>query len=184
MGVYISDVHNEKHDITASFLAVLFENMCDPIVTGREELGFPKVFADIERHEDTYTLSWDGHEFLKLDFKSNSEAEADLLAQREWSTPLTHGFLFHRYMPAVGQPGQADAEYSGRVPPAPGSPPVLSYRKSADAKLTVTKSTFQQLPTLHSIANTLAALPVLSVRESFIADVKGASDCSVAKRVG
>lgn len=45
--------------IGASFLLVLFENECDPIVTGREELGFPKVWAEMP---DVDTTSDDGGE--------------------------------------------------------------------------------------------------------------------------
>jgi len=51
-----------------SFLAVLFESLCDPIITGREEHGFPKVFADLRVEGDRYTLSWFGHDFMTLDF--------------------------------------------------------------------------------------------------------------------
>ncbi|MEO8451781.1 MAG: acetoacetate decarboxylase family protein, partial [Gemmatimonadota bacterium] len=29
------------------FLAVLWENLCDPILTGREQLGYSKLYADI-----------------------------------------------------------------------------------------------------------------------------------------
>lgn len=42
-GVYANDVvcTISEERVKASYLMVLFENMCDPIVTGREELGFP-----------------------------------------------------------------------------------------------------------------------------------------------
>lgn len=43
LGVYANDVvcTISQQPIKASYLLVLFENFCDPIVTGREELGFP-----------------------------------------------------------------------------------------------------------------------------------------------
>lgn len=43
LGVYVNDVvcTISKQPVKASYLLVLFENFCDPIVTGREELGFP-----------------------------------------------------------------------------------------------------------------------------------------------
>lgn len=42
-GVYLNDVvcKISTEPVKASYLLVLFENFCDPIVTGREELGFP-----------------------------------------------------------------------------------------------------------------------------------------------
>lgn len=33
--------------MTASYQLVLFESFCDAIITGREELGFGKVWADL-----------------------------------------------------------------------------------------------------------------------------------------
>lgn len=59
----------EKGDV----LPVLFENMADPIITGREEIGFSKVFAtlDEKRGDSTYhlTAGWEGTAFceMKLD---------------------------------------------------------------------------------------------------------------------
>jgi acetoacetate decarboxylase len=43
LGVYANDVvcTISEEKVKGSYLLVLFENFCDPIVTGREELGFP-----------------------------------------------------------------------------------------------------------------------------------------------
>lgn len=43
MGVFANDVicKRSAEPVKASYLLVLFESFCDPIVTGREELGFP-----------------------------------------------------------------------------------------------------------------------------------------------
>lgn len=86
---------------------MLFESLCDPIITGREELGFPKVFADMRVENDVYTCSWDGHDFLTLDFTGAEDAQppANLLEKKEYTHPMTDGLLAYRYMPAVGAPG-------------------------------------------------------------------------------
>lgn len=50
LGIYLNDVvyqSKTEGEVHGSYLLVLFENMSDPIVTGREELGFPKVWAEI-----------------------------------------------------------------------------------------------------------------------------------------
>lgn len=43
LGIFANDIicRRSTELIKASYLMVLFENFCDPIVTGREELGFP-----------------------------------------------------------------------------------------------------------------------------------------------
>ena len=92
-----------------SYLSVLFESLCDPIITGREELGFPKVYADLEVKENSYTLSWDGHEFIRMDFGGAVEAEPprDLLRKKDYTHPMSDGLLAYRCMPKVGAPGES-----------------------------------------------------------------------------
>ncbi|MCX6045700.1 MAG: acetoacetate decarboxylase family protein, partial [Chloroflexi bacterium] len=36
----------EQETVTGSFLTVLWENLTDPIISGREELGFSKVYCE------------------------------------------------------------------------------------------------------------------------------------------
>jgi hypothetical protein len=58
--------------VVGRFLAVMWENLADPIITGRGEIGQPKLFADIP---DLRTVdgthhceaSWMGFKFLELD---------------------------------------------------------------------------------------------------------------------
>src|SRR5262245_23805509 len=58
--------------VAGRFLAVMWENLADPIITGRGEIGQPKLFADIP---DLRTVdgthhceaSWIGFKFLELD---------------------------------------------------------------------------------------------------------------------
>lgn len=48
-GIYANNIVCNRVDppVTASYLLVLFESFTDPITTGREELGFPKVWAEL-----------------------------------------------------------------------------------------------------------------------------------------
>ncbi|KAH8594828.1 hypothetical protein B0O99DRAFT_512843 [Bisporella sp. PMI_857] len=66
------------HKINGDFLPVLFENMADPIITGREELGFSKVFATLDEtsSSSSFALSagWQGTEFCKLTLQDLVEA--------------------------------------------------------------------------------------------------------------
>lgn len=64
-GLYIHDIiytkPSEKADmiqLKGDFMPILFENQADPIITGREELDFSKVYATLtENSADTELLS-------------------------------------------------------------------------------------------------------------------------------
>ncbi|SPO25646.1 uncharacterized protein UTRI_03011 [Ustilago trichophora] len=155
-GIYLNDVvcNRVAPPIKASYLAVLFENFTDPITTGREELGFPKVFAEIPDPVITYkddgksgdedkrihTVSWDGYEFLRLELSNlacrPSESSPALCpAQQLYTHPTKNGILHQRYIPSVGEPGKADANYATFCPPAPSRPTVLQF-KTLDSTMT------------------------------------------------
>ena len=60
-----------RDQVDGQFMAVLWENMAEPILSGREQLGFSKIFADIEFPADNGGVvsagaSWDGFEFLRF----------------------------------------------------------------------------------------------------------------------
>lgn len=184
-GVYLNNVVHEKTGTTASHLSVLFESLCDPIVTGREELGFPKVFAtttdpiDLVDGTREYRVSWLGHEFLKLTFPDLNQAEIPTTRPYQHTSPSRHGHFGYRYMPAVGEPGKADAEYTVFNPPATKPDRIRAYytpREGQTASVKVTESTFEQLPTLHYIVNRLAEIPLGAVREQCVIDQWDASD--------
>ncbi len=73
LGLYVHGVQYVKKDgttISGTYLPVLFENLTDPIVSGREELGMPKLFCDIETsdQDNAYRVaaSWRGAPFIEL----------------------------------------------------------------------------------------------------------------------
>lgn len=86
-GLYIHDVTHTKEgaggnadtkEAKGDFLPVLFENMADPIITGREEIHFPKVFATLaeQTSASSYKLSagWEGTEFCQMSLDGLSES--------------------------------------------------------------------------------------------------------------
>lgn len=217
-GVYISDVvcHRAKREdgspYKASYLAVLFESFTDPITTGREELGFPKVWAELpdgsvsdEGKSRVQTASWFGFEFLRLEIRGLKEhdpttAPALTRPADGYTHPSQHGFLHHRYVPAVGEPGKADASYATFNPAPPGSAPVRRFwapfpspgrsqpEKGASVSVSgpeidfkITTGTFEQLPTLHNVVKGLADLRPGRVLEAAVQEIKGASDLRKSK---
>src|SRR3546814_10519540 len=84
--------------------------MADPIISGREELGFSKLFCDLPspiEHDGRFLCraSWDGHEFASLDLAGLSAGAPP----PEAAVPPSEGLLHYRYVPRVGAPGEADA---------------------------------------------------------------------------
>lgn len=89
LGRYIHDVTHTRaikgsgdkgvaDETAGDYLPVLFENMADPIITGREEINFPKVFATLEEQlsASSYTLSagWEGTEFCQINLEGLVES--------------------------------------------------------------------------------------------------------------
>ena len=71
IGVYVRATYHGKEQVSGSYPLVLWENLTDPILTGREAQGIPKIYGDIEDHEvsgDSWrtSLSRNGHKILDL----------------------------------------------------------------------------------------------------------------------
>lgn len=67
--------NGKKDNVDATFPLVVWENLTDPILTGREQTGIPKIFADIgdlhvfQSHYAT-SISYGGNTFLTMKFVS------------------------------------------------------------------------------------------------------------------
>lgn len=182
----------------ATYLPVLWENFADPIVSGREELGFPKIYADlvIKRTETTYSVeaSWKGTVFSRFDLGNLRETTHNtLIATAESMLPSggrrDPNLLLHRYIPAVGRPGEADADYPVYVSAEAEAKTqkVTTLRSfvadSCDASVSWICSAPSDLPTLHHIIGRLATIPVREIVSCGVTEKKGGADLSTALRV-
>jgi hypothetical protein len=157
--------------IDGEFVAVLWENLADPIITGREELGMPKMFADIPdlaRDGDSVgcLAAWGGYTFFEGWIENLSEQQEGLGKQ---AAPVT---INHKYQPRTGQWGTADADYL--TCSAPEWTLVTSLERG-DGHASFRSASWQQLPTLAHVVNVLAGLP-LEVTDATLATIKGTSD--------
>jgi len=161
--------------IAGAFCAVMWEGIPDAILTGREELGFPKLFADIPalRHERELgtaggEASWFGHKFFEIELAGLSEVSGDK------RLPGSDGPALHyKYMPRTSINGAQgkDLAYVTTSLPLPGSGGDASPIKFADSNFRKWKgqrgsvawhrATFEQLPTTYHIVNGLADLPII-----------------------
>ena len=72
LGVSFPAVFKGARDhVRGPFLSVLWENLCDPIITGREELGFSKIYCEmpeprITSSEAQAVAGWLGFNFLDI----------------------------------------------------------------------------------------------------------------------
>ncbi|KAM0755120.1 hypothetical protein T439DRAFT_353065 [Meredithblackwellia eburnea MCA 4105] len=198
-GIYANDVICKRSSppITASYQIVLFESLFDPIMTGREELGAQKLWAEIpDAKVDNngtlvHTLSWLGFEFGRLEIPDLCEkpvGDAPVLHPRAFTTPGKEGMLLHRYVPAVGMPGQHDANYAVHLPGGGDKKPkVLRHRGTGgpanNCKVTFTAGSFQELPTLWMVSQKLSELRLGDVKEVQVAELLGASDAGKVRRI-
>lgn len=206
VGLWIHGVQYEKKDgskIYGSFLAVLLENLADPIVTGREELGMPKLFCDIDVVEKgantSIRCSWRGAEFVDITLKGLGEATNGHTNGVNGTNghhppvgppgapplPEEQGLLLYRYVPAVGQPGVADAAYPVFIEDGLEATKrhVEKTLVGSGSDLDLTAGTWDTLPTLNHIATGFSQIPVYGVVKSKVEYGRGVDDISHARRV-
>lgn len=199
IGLYIHGVEYVRKDgstIPGTYMPVLFESLADPIVSGREELGMPKLFCDVDVHRRGGSVrvaaSWRGAKFIDLavtDLREDDPAsEAGTIGGED-----DHGILVWRYIPAVGQPGVADAEYAVVVPHAEEEPratvkqvrraPLAAQGKKAGARVEMDGLDWEALPTLHHVAAALAKVPIYEIVSAKVVEGTGVPDVSAARRI-
>lgn len=154
------------------FKLVLWENAADPIITGREELGYPKVYAEIpdlviEGDSVRASASWDGFTFLELDVTG---------VHPDASAAAPGGPSYHlKYIPRAGTVGAADLSQVILTPPGQGPLTVVS-RDGGAASLRFSTATWEQLPTLVNIVNGLAGLRLGDCRGAGLVRTAGTTD--------
>ncbi len=150
--------HGRNRTEVGSMTMVLWENMAEPIITGREELGFSKLFCDLPaaRHEAssiTCKASWMGFRFATLQLREL--AKMDVATLPHPSTARTKGQLLHyRYMPATGDWGAAAVQQVTMTPCLEGGTTVKA--QSGRATLRWNVPTWEDMPTQHRIVQSLA----------------------------
>lgn len=192
-GLYLHGVRYSKKDgthIDGTYMPLLFESLTDPIVSGRDELGMPKVFCevDIRRRSDSYRVRthWQGSMFGKFDLDELEEADPAAEAGTIGGE-ADYGILAYKYSPAVGERGKADAAYATVVPHAEESKVVPSkvtgLWKCKKPSFSFESLTQQDLPTLHHIVSKLAQIPVFEYVSAKVVEGYGVPDVSACRRI-
>ena len=189
LGVSFPAEFKGKEDhATGSFLTVLWENLTDPILTGREEIGFSKIYCDLPeprvyQGETHCQASWMGFKFMDLSVKNLTPVELNNsptpIAQSA-SNQLT-GTLHYKYIPRTGgypeSWGEADVAYAV-LPPARSPNRVVTEMWRGEGKVDFHYARWEDLPTQYTIVNTFSQFEVREYRGASIVKTIGGKDLS------
>ncbi len=168
----------DRDEVTGSFLAVLWENLTDPILTGREELGYAKIYCELPEPEvdddGSYhlTASWLGFKFLDIHVQSTRKRESP-----EVENQTGAGLLHYKYIPRTGDWGQADVAYA-TLTPAGNTLETLVECWTGDGDVQFHAARWEDMPTQYNIVNTLRELEIMEYRATSITSTVGGKDLS------
>ncbi|WP_234631841.1 acetoacetate decarboxylase family protein [Agrobacterium vitis] len=162
--------------LEGSFCPVIWEGAPDAILTGRDEMGFPKLFCDMpeitwdkEKATASCEASWFGFKFFDIALGEMEEDDAPP------SLPGSGGgaAMYYKYVPRTNpfQGGGADVAYitTPAPPPGAGKPDAINFdgyefkRWRAKGSFNWHKATFEQLPTTFHIVNAVADMPCFEI---------------------
>lgn len=174
--------HGEQERLQGALLTVLWENRAEPILSGREELGFNKVYCELpdpveNGNERICRASWDGFEFLKLRVSGLNDVVAP-------TAPRSDGVLHYAYMPPMGANTSHEERSRVMLSPSPLKAVTPDVFQVGEAELDIHKASFEQMPTMFQIVNVLADLPMLEMRGGSFVKSRGKGDLSNQRMVG
>ncbi|KAG5794257.1 hypothetical protein H9Q69_006718 [Fusarium xylarioides] len=193
IGLYIHGVQYVQKDGTVrdgTFLPILWESLTDPIVSGREELGMPKLYCSIDvwRRTNSYRIQtgWQGVNFGSFTLEGLREIDSGS-SKGTIGGEDDEGIFAYKYIPKVGDRGKTDVEHATFVPHAEESKVVPSKVVKV---FTADKASFEfdphdweALPTLHHVVSRLVEVPVYEILGGKVVEGVGVPDVSSARRI-
>lgn len=160
-----------KDQATGRFLAVVWENLADPIITGRDEIGHPKLYAEIAEPRrwdgvQICTAGWMGFRFLALEVSQLRDAAPVS------NSPGSDGTLMLKYTPRTGAWGETDL-CQVTLTPADDPDYQIARRQTGQSSVRFHHATWSDLPTMSHVVNALAALPCLEARGGAVTMSRG-----------
>ena len=169
VGFPIAHRSKEQGELKGNFTPVLWENLADPIVTGREELGFAKIYADIPPpviigNRYSARALWQGFQFFEMEL-------GDLAESPDRPTP-TLGSFHYKFIPrtgALGEPDCAYLEYASPNRSATGYGGLCIVRRSTGkGSFRFHRARWEDVPFQYPIINALADLPIREMRAASV----------------
>ena len=160
-------------EISGTFVPVVWENHADPILTGREQLGWNKIYADMNTPTVNGGIvrgsaySW-GFKFFELELNLNQQPPNPEEFMRVINSKENKGMMHLKYMPRTGGNFDiADIEYitlSPKVWDAPKDVNLDMIPKAethvCSGKVTWYRAVWNQMPTQFHIVQKLYDLNV------------------------
>jgi hypothetical protein len=193
IGLYVHGVEYVKKDgsvAKGAYLPILFESLTDPIVSGREELGMPKLYTsiDVYRREKSYRIrtGWQGA--LWGNFLLEDLVETDPSTELGGITgDSDDGILAYKYVPKTGRANKGiGAEEHVTFDPfseADPKPRPQKIFKTTKASFEIDPLDWEQLPTLHHVISRLAEVPVYEIVGAKVVEGEGVPDVSGARPI-
>lgn len=172
----------ERDVAEGPFLAVLWEDRPEPILTGREELGFAKLYCELpdprcDADGVHIEASWDGHAFLHMHLTALNGAPPPPQVAATSAGGVLSGTLHYRYVPSIAHPGEADIAQVVLTPAGGYEMKYLAYRRGW-GRVAFVPTRWEQMPTMYHIVNALAELPVRGKATAVFFRSRGGKDLS------
>lgn len=165
VGVDVAAVFDGEvdRDVRGTFCVIMWENMTEPILGGRDHSGVPKVYADIQglvREGDNCSgiVSHFGHRILDIAASSLKPMAPDQRKGLERSR-RDGIWLNYKYFPSLENDGP-DVSYACTYP----SSGTCTAAWEGNGAVRFFSSSFEKNPTQYVLVNKLAELPVLELR--------------------
>ncbi len=171
----------ERDQARGSFLTVLWENLTDPILTGREEIGFSKIYCELPppthlRGHYHLIASWLGFKFLDIHISDLRELSCEEI-QTQQASSTSDGTLHYKYMPRTGEWGTADVAYPVLTPAGNSNQRILEQQMGS-GNIQFHRARWEDMPTQYNIVNAFADLEILEYRGASLTKTVGGKDIS------
>ncbi|WP_181160066.1 acetoacetate decarboxylase family protein [Sandaracinobacter neustonicus] len=178
--------HGKDGPVNGTLVLVRFENLADPILSGREELGHNKIYCEIPEPRlldgrRSTRLGWMETPFLDM-------AVWDLGPLPEGAGPPFEpdhqGMLSYKYIPATGDWGTADVEYVTLSPHTELRKNLsINSLQVGKGEFAFRRATWEELPTLYHIVNAFAELENHGFQGAHMIETIGGSSLAETRRI-
>lgn len=182
IGVNASVTYQDQQEtLEGTYSMVIWENLTDPILVGREVQGIPKVFADIPDHSvnsGTWrcNASHFGHKIVDLSIRDLTQVPPEEVASGQQALQGKDHPMTWRYLPGLGGFGEPTASDAVTYP----SESHYSEIYVGEGRLQWETLLWEQNPTQYHIVNALKALPILEYLPAIV--TKGSANLVASER--
>ena len=165
IGVTVPVIFKGKIDrVEGSYVLVLWEDVCEAIIGGREQTGIPKVYADIEEvrlHQTKWHASASsyGNKFIEITLDNAEEVPSGEGNELQKNQRI-YNMMAWRYIPNIGRPGAALSHAT--LYPQEIGPITKIWQGEPEAQWK--NLNWDQSPTQFKISSALRRLPILEYR--------------------